>query len=83
MPRKLSDDQLRRLTTPTLLYMAENSEVYDPVRTAARADALMPDVETVTVENAQRGLPYTHPDRTVKDVLDFIARHDAATHPAP
>ena len=76
MPRKVSDEHLRQLTTPTMLYMAANSEVYDASKAATRAQALMPDVEVVIVEGAQHGLPLTHPDRTWADIRQFIARHE-------
>ena len=76
MPRKLSDEQLSRLATPTLLYMAANSEVYDARKAATRARALMPDVEIVIVKGAQHGLPLTHPDRTWADIREFIDRHE-------
>lgn len=79
MPAKVSDDDLRRMTMPTLLYMAGESEVYDPVRAATRARALMPDVEIVIVDGAQHGLPLTHPDRTWADILDFVDRHEPAS----
>jgi pimeloyl-ACP methyl ester carboxylesterase len=76
MPKKVSDKHLRRLTTPALLYMAGNSEVYDARKAAERARALMPDVEIVIVEGARHGVPFTHPDRTWADIVDFIDRHE-------
>ncbi len=82
MPKKVSDEDLRRLTTPTLLYMGANSEVYDASKAATRARALMPDVEIVIVEGAQHGLPLTHPDRTLADILEFINRHEPSGEPA-
>lgn len=78
MPRKLTDDQLRRLTVPTLLYMAADTEVYDAAKAADRARRLLPDVEIVVVEDAQHGLPFTHADRVWPDVLDFLDRHEPA-----
>ena len=75
-PRRVSDDHLRRLTTPTLLYMAGNSEIYDARKAAIRAWALMPDVEVVIVEGANHGLPLTHPEKTWGDILDFTDRHE-------
>jgi pimeloyl-ACP methyl ester carboxylesterase len=76
MPKKMPDEQLRRLSTPTLLYMAADSEVYDARKAARRARALMPDVEIVIVEGAQHGLPLTHPERTWEDIRQFIVRHE-------
>jgi pimeloyl-ACP methyl ester carboxylesterase len=77
MPTKVSDDHLRAMTVPTLLYMAGESEVYDPRKAAARARALMPDVEIVIVDGAGHGLPLTHPERTWRDVVEFVDRHEA------
>lgn len=78
MPRKVPDEDLRRLTTPTLLYMAGHSEVYDAHKAAERARDLMPDVEIVIVKGAGHGLPFTHEDRTWPEILDFIDRHEPA-----
>lgn len=78
MPKKVPDEDLRRLTTPTLLYMAGHSEVYDAHKAAERARDLMPDVEIVIVKGAGHGLPFTHEDRTWPEILDFIDRHEPA-----
>ena len=76
MPKKASDDQLRNLATPTLLYMAAESEIYDAAKAESRARTLMPNVEIIVVEGAGHGLPLTHAERTWTDVLDFVDRHD-------
>ncbi len=81
MPKRASDEQLQRLTTPTLLYMANGSEVYDADKAATRAKLLMSNVEVVVVEGAGHGLPLTHPERTWSDVLGFIEGHDPIEHP--
>jgi pimeloyl-ACP methyl ester carboxylesterase len=83
MPRRVSDQHLHELTIPTLLYMAGRSEVYDAGKAAARARAHMPNAEIVVVEYAQHGLPFTHPERTWGDVLDFVRRHEVRTQAAP
>ena len=76
MPKKVSDEALARLTVPTLLYMAGDSEVYDASRAAERARRLMPDVQVAVVEGAQHGLPFTHADLVWPGVLDFLDLHD-------
>lgn len=81
MPRRLSDEQLRGLSVPTLLYMAADSEVYDAGKAAERAGRLLPDVEVVVVDGAQHGLPFTHAGRVWPDVLDFCDRHEPAARP--
>ena len=72
-PKKLDDDDLRGITTPTLLYMAADSELCDPEVVAERARRLMPDVEIVIVPDAQHGLPFQYPDLTTRTILEFIA----------
>jgi pimeloyl-ACP methyl ester carboxylesterase len=75
-PRRFDDDTLRGLTLPTLLYLGAETQLYDAGLAAARARALLPDVEVVLVEGAGHGVPFTHPERTQAAVLDFIARHE-------
>lgn len=76
-PKRFTDDELGTITVPTLLYMGANTELYDPVKAAERAQQLMPDVETVIVPQAQHGLPFQYPELTTKTILDFIARVEA------
>lgn len=76
-PKRFTDDELQRITLPTMLYMGAATELYDPVKAADRAERLMPDVETLIVPNAQHGLPFQYPDLTTQTILDFIARIEA------
>lgn len=76
-PKRFTDDELRQITVPTLLYMGAKTELYDPVKVAERAQRLMPEVETLIVPDAQHGLPFQYPDLTTKTILDFIARVEA------
>lgn len=76
-PKRFTDDELRQITVPTLLYMGAKTELYDPVKVAERAQRLMPEVETLIVPDAQHGLPFQYPDLTTTTILDFIARVEA------
>jgi pimeloyl-ACP methyl ester carboxylesterase len=73
-PKRFGDEELSRIDVPTLLYMGANTELYDPIEAAERANRLMDDVQTVIVAEAQYGLPYQYPDLTTKTILDFIDR---------
>ena len=73
-PKRFTDEDLMSIEVPTLLYMGANTELYDPLEAADRAERLMPDVETVIVPDAQHGLPFQFPELTTKTILDFIMR---------
>jgi pimeloyl-ACP methyl ester carboxylesterase len=73
-PRRFTDEELAGIDVPTLLYMGEKTELYDPVEAAERAERLMPAVETMIVPEAQHGLPYQRPELTTRTILDFIHR---------
>lgn len=72
MPVTLSDDQLRSITTPTLLLLAENTVLYDPAAAAERARRLLPEVEIDIVSGAGHGLPFQFPDLVTARVLTFV-----------
>ncbi|MBK5267571.1 MAG: alpha/beta hydrolase [Acidimicrobiia bacterium] len=76
-PKRFTDDELQRITVPTLFYMGGKTELYNPVSAAERAQRLMPDVETLIVPDAQHGLPFQYPELTTMTILDFIERVEA------
>lgn len=49
LPRRISDDVLRRVTAPTLLVVGEQSLAQDPHKVVERARRLMPNVTAVVV----------------------------------
>lgn len=77
-PNRLPDDQLRRITTPTLLLLAQDTRIYDPGKVAERAGKLLPNVEIETTPNAGHGLPFQYPDQVTSRVLAFIDTQDEA-----
>lgn len=72
-PGLLSDEQLRRLTTPTLLLVGAESRTHDARRTAERARALLPDVRVGIVPGAGHSLSGERADLVNARVLDFTA----------
>jgi pimeloyl-ACP methyl ester carboxylesterase len=80
-PKRLPDDQLRRITTPTLLLLGAESRIYaDPAKVAERARRLLPDVTVEITPGAGHGLPLQFPDRITARIVEFAER----THtPAP
>ena len=76
-PKRFTDDQLRQIDIPTLLYMGAKTELFDPEKAAERAKRLMPDVETVIVPDGQHGVPFQNPELTTKTILDFVDHVEA------
>lgn len=71
-PKRLSDDQLRRITTRTLLILAADTRIFDPSKVADRASRLLPDVQVEITPNAGHGLPFQYAEQVTKRVLTFI-----------
>jgi pimeloyl-ACP methyl ester carboxylesterase len=75
-PRRMTDDELRSLTVPTLFLLGAATELYDPRRAARRAEALVPSVEVDIVPGVGHGLPFQLPERTVDAITSFVARYE-------
>lgn len=75
-PKKLPDDQLRRITCPTHLMLGEDSRLYDAHALAERAGRLLPDLTTHIVAGGGHGFAYDDPDSAMDSLLAFIAAHD-------
>jgi len=61
-PKRLDDDQLRRITVPTLLLLGADTKLYKPERARDRAVSLLPEVEAEIIPNAGHGLAFQYPD---------------------
>lgn len=75
-PGRLTDHELSKITTPTLLLLGADSKIYDPAKVAERASRLLTDVVIETTPNAGHGLPLQYPDRITSRILDFMAGHE-------
>ena len=80
LPDRLPDEQLRRITAPTLLLLAADSKLYDPDQVAVRARRLLPDVRVEITPNAGHGFLFEHPAQMTARILRFIeGDHERAT----
>lgn len=75
--RRFDDDELRTITTPVQLIVAERSSLLHPRHAVARAQALIPSVRTEIVPGAGHGLPLERPELVNQRILDFIAAQRA------
>lgn len=81
-PDRLSDEQLRSITTPTLLLLAEDTKIYDPARVAERARRLLPDVKIDVTPDAGHGVVFQYPERITTSILEFVEGDRASADPA-
>ncbi len=80
---RVPPQSLRRLTTPTLLLLAEDTRIYDLATVAERAGRLLPNVEIESTPNAGHGLPFQYPKQVTSRVLAFMDTQDkAASRPS-
>jgi pimeloyl-ACP methyl ester carboxylesterase len=80
-PGRLADEELRRITTRTLLLLGADTRIYDPAKVAARARRLLPDVTVDVTPGAGHGLAFQFPERTLGRIIGF-ADGDRAPRPA-
>jgi pimeloyl-ACP methyl ester carboxylesterase len=79
IPGRLSDEELRAVTNPTLLLLAAESRIYDVERVAARARELLPAVTVEITPGTGHGLPLERPGQVTKRMLEFTATHETVT----
>lgn len=60
-PRVLRDDELCRLSVPTLVMIGDQEKIYDANAALARAEALIPGVKTVLIPDASHDLMFCQP----------------------
>jgi pimeloyl-ACP methyl ester carboxylesterase len=68
-----SDDELRSITTPTLLLLGEKSQLHHARRVLARTRALMPALEAEIVPRAGHSLPVDQADVVSRKILRHLA----------
>jgi pimeloyl-ACP methyl ester carboxylesterase len=80
-PKKLDDDELHSVRTPTLVLLCEHSPINHPRRAAERARRLIPDVDVEVVAGAGHMLPVEQSREFTSRLLAFIDRVDGVEHP--
>ena len=68
----ISDDDLAALTTPTLLLLAEHSEIHRSRTVLARAETNMQSVEAEIVPGTAHTLPLERPELVGKRMRAFV-----------
>ncbi len=71
-PRVLGDDELRRLTMPTLVLIGDEEKIYSAPDALARARALIPGVQAVSIPGASHDLMYSQSARVNASLAAFL-----------
>ncbi|GIM79495.1 carboxylesterase [Winogradskya consettensis] len=74
MPGTFTDEELRRIETPTLALFGERSQMLDAGAVAARMRSLLPDVRTVVVPDAGHDLILHSPELIAGEIRGFTAQ---------
>ncbi|MER7752655.1 alpha/beta hydrolase [Kitasatospora sp. NPDC097643] len=69
----LTDDELRRLTTPALFLLGARSALHDSAEAAARLHRLAPTARVELVPDAGHALPTDNPDLAIARILTMAA----------
>jgi len=70
----LSDDDVRRVVTSTLLMTGERSPAF-PLRLTDRLQQLLPNPERVEIAGASHGMTEENANAANEAILGFLARH--------
>jgi pimeloyl-ACP methyl ester carboxylesterase len=79
-PKRMTDEELRRLNIPALLLFGERSPVNHARRAAQRSRRCIPNVETEVVPDAGHMLPIEKPELFTRRVLSFVNAIDNDIH---
>lgn len=80
-PKRMSDEDLRSITLPTLVLLCERSPVNDARRAAERARRCIPKVKVEVVADSGHMLPIEHPEQFTQRVLSFLDGLDTTAAP--
>lgn len=74
LPPTFTDDQLRQIRAPTLLLMGQQEVIYNYQKAIARAQKLIPNIETVLIPGAGHALNFDQPDLVNQHLLTFLGK---------
>lgn len=71
-PRVFTDEELRRVSAPTLLLIGDREAIYDPRAAVERATRLIPCIRAEIIPNASHFLTFDQPESVDERVLSFL-----------
>jgi pimeloyl-ACP methyl ester carboxylesterase len=73
LPTPLTDNELERITAPTLVLLGGHSQLYDAREVAARVTARMPNAVAEIIPEASHDVVLWHPDELAERIVTFAA----------
>ena len=70
--RVFRDEELARIQAAILLLYGEQEVVVDPARAVARAERLVPNLESVLIKGAGHALSDEKPEEVTRQLLSFL-----------
>ena len=71
-PTVYSDEELQRITCPTLLLLGDQESIYSPLKAARRARKFLPNLKSEIILQAGHILNMEQPDKVNYKVLNFL-----------
>jgi pimeloyl-ACP methyl ester carboxylesterase len=72
IPSVFSDEELRRISVPTLLLIGDREVIYRPKRVFSRAQRLIPHIQSRTLPGIGHALNLEHPEYINREMLRFL-----------
>jgi len=73
-PIVAADEEIQRLTMPTLYVIGEHEKIYSRVDALARLERVNPAIERVVIPGAGHDMTWLEPDLVARAVLEFLAK---------
>jgi pimeloyl-ACP methyl ester carboxylesterase len=70
-PYRLTDEELGRVSTPTLLLLPEDEVIYNPIRASERAERLLPVVTIEIITECGHTINMEQPHEVNRRIIDF------------
>jgi pimeloyl-ACP methyl ester carboxylesterase len=77
-PVPFSDEELHRVSVPTLLLIGENEVLYDPRAALARARRLIPNLEGALIPRASHDMSFTRHDLIDARIVEYFGSENPA-----
>ena len=76
VPTVLTDDELRRISVPTLYVVGENEKICSPGKAIKRLNKVAPGINTTVISNAGHDLMLVDPEGVNEKVIAFLLKNE-------
>lgn len=72
VPTVLQDDELKKITVPTLYLVGENEKIYSAQQAVQRLNAIVPAITTEIIPGAGHDLSFVKPKAINRKIIEFL-----------